>query len=262
MKTILVDQELEAMQLFECEAERLPSVSIVGKFDSAQEALQYTQSNPVDLAVMNIRMPDLNGIELGKSLRETNPDMLFVYIADQEDSVIDTLRLRAAAYVLKPYVEEDVRYALGIAELLWGSKPKHIFARTFGSFDLFLDGRPIVFKSAKAKELLALLIDRRGGIVDSEQMIATLWEGRPKGEATLSLCSKLCKTLYQELEANGISDLVFLTRSGRSVNLDALECDLYDLLDGKEEARRLYCGEYMRDYDWAEYRNYSLSKFL
>ncbi len=262
MKTILVDKELEAMHLFEYEANRLPSVSIVGKFDSAQEALQYTQNNRVDLAVLNISVPGLDGIELGKSLREANPDMLFVYIAGQEDSVIDTLPLRAAAYVLKPYEKEDVRYALNTAGLLWGNKTKHIYARTFGGFDLFLDGRPIVFKSAKAKELLALLIDRRGGIVDSEQIIATLWEGRPKDEATQSLCSKLCKTLFLELESYGIEDLVFFSRSGRSVNLDVLECDLYDLLDGKEEARRLYCGEYMTDYDWAEYRNYSLSKFL
>ena len=40
----------------------------------------------------------------------------------------------------------------------------HIFIRTFGYFDVFVDGVPILFRSEKAKELLALLVDRRGGI--------------------------------------------------------------------------------------------------
>ena len=36
-----------------------------------------------------------------------------------------------------------------------------------------------MFKSAKAKELLALLIDRQGGTVTTDQVIGTLWEDRP-----------------------------------------------------------------------------------
>ena len=51
-------------------------------------------------------------------------------------------------------------------------------------------------------------------------------------------------------------------RGNRRINLELLDCDLYDLLAGKENARRQYYGEYMTEYDWAEYRNYSLSKYI
>lgn len=106
------------------------------------------------------------------------------------------------------------------------------------------------------------MIDRQGGVVDSDQIIATLWSDRPKDEATQSLCSKLCRTLYQELKQHGIENLIMVSRSNRSINMDMLDSDLYDLLNGNEEASRLYYGEYMSDYEWAEYRNYSLAKFI
>lgn len=262
MKTIIVDNELGAMSYFENEAKNLPNLTIVGKFEDSRKALEYAQCETIDLAVLSINLPGMDGIALGRSLRELNPYLMLIYITGQEDCVIDALRLRAAAYLLKPFTPDDISYAIDTAYLLSKRKPKRIYARTFGYFDLFLDGKPVMFKSAKAKELLALLIDRRGGVVDSDQIISILWDGRPKDEATQSLCSKLCKTLYKELEEYGIQDLLISYRSNRSINLDLLDCDLYDMLDGKEEAGKLYYGEYLTEYDWAEYRNYSLSKFV
>ena len=110
--------------------------------------------------------------------------------------------------------------------------------------------------------MLAMLIDRQGGTVDSDQIIATLWGDRPKDGATQSLCSKLCKTLQQELKEYDIEELLITSRGNRRINLELLDCDLYDLLAGKEDAGKRYYGEYMTEYDWAVYRNYSLAKYV
>lgn len=262
MKTIIVDNVLGAMSNLESEAKKLPYVTISGRFTDSRGALQYAQSHEIDLAIVRMQMPEPDGIELGKRLREIYPFLILVYVIKPEDCVMDAIRLRAAAYIEEPYRQEDIIYALETAYLLLKRKPKRIYARTFGYFDLFLDGRPVVFKSAKVKELLALLIDRRGGIVDSNQIISILWEGRPKDEATQSLCSKLCKSLYAELQSHGMEELLISSRSSRSINLDLLDCDLYEMLDGNKETQKLYYGEYMTGYEWAEYRNYSLSKFV
>lgn len=262
MKTILVDNELGVMSYFEDRAKEFSYITIAGKFTESRTALKYVQENKVALVILNVHMPEMDGIELGKRMREINPEILLIYVSEKEEFVMEAFRLRAVTYLLKPYVDEDVDYALESAYLLSKRNQKHIYARTFGYFDLFIDGKPVMFKSAKAKELLALLIDRQGGIVDSDQIIATLWHDRPKDEATQSLCSKLCKTLNKELKKYGIEELLISYRSNRSINLDMFSCDLYDMLDGDEEAKKLYYGEYLMDYDWAEYRNYSLSKFI
>lgn len=262
MKTILVDNEIEAMSFFEETAEKMLNITIEGIFTDSYKALQYVQQHEVDLVVLNTELSGMDGIELGKRIQQIDMYCLLIYVNDRAESLIQVISSHAVAFLVKPYKKDDILYAVESAYLLSKRRPKRIYARTFGYFDLFLDDRPIMFKSPKAKELLALLIDRQGGIVDSEQIIMTLWDGRPKDEATQSLCSKLCKTLYRELKSYGIEDLLITSRSSRSINLDMLSCDLYDMLEGKEKARKMYFGEYLTDYAWAEYRNYSLSKFV
>lgn len=262
MRTILIGKELDDMLMFEEKAAGLPYVVITARFQDGKAALQNIQKHDTDLVVLNGDLSDVNGIELGKQILELDNRIMLLYIDKPNDYLIEVLKQRGASILLKPYTTEEVRYTLESMHLLSKRKPKRIYARTFGHFDLFLDNKPIVFKSAKAKELLALLVDRQGGVVDSDQIIATLWSDRPKDEATQSLCSKLCKTLYQELEQYGIADLITVSRSNRSINTELLDSDLYDLLEGKEGANRLYYGEYMADYEWAEYRNYSLMKFI
>ena len=261
MKTILVNCESETSSLFQSIAEEFSNVKINGIFESTNQAINYVKSQEVDLAVISSGISG-EGIALGKQLQQIKPEILLIYMVESETNITELLKLRAVAYLLQPYTAEDMLYAVKSADLQYRLRNKRIFAKTFGHFDLFVDGRPIIFKSAKAKELLALLIDRQGGVVDSDQIISTLWEGRPKDEATQSLCSKLCKTLYEELKGYGIEDLLIVSRGHRSVNMELFCCDLYEMLEGKEEAAMSYYGEYMKDYEWAEYRNYSLSKYV
>lgn len=139
---------------------------------------------------------------------------------------------------------------------------KRIFARTFGNFDLFIDGKAMIFKSAKAKELLAYLVDRQGGTVNTGQIIATLWEHRPNDEATQNLCSKISKTLQAELNAQGAGEILVQSRGVKRLDIEKFECDLYQLLNGDPGISQKYLGEYMSEYAWAEYRNAVLQKYL
>lgn len=67
IKTILVDDEILAMKLFELECAEFEDIEILEKFDSPIKAVQYVESHEVDVAVLDIEMPEMNGIELGKS---------------------------------------------------------------------------------------------------------------------------------------------------------------------------------------------------
>lgn len=58
--------------------------------------------------------------------------------------------------------------------------------RTFGYFDVFVGENPIAFRNKKSKELFALLVDRKGGYVTSEEAISFLWEDEPVNTLTLS----------------------------------------------------------------------------
>lgn len=262
MKAIIVDDEMVAIQVLLYEADRIPELEIQGTFQNAKEALSYAERHEVELAILDIHMKMMDGILLGSELRKQNPDILLIFITGYEEYAMDAIRLHPAAFLTKPFAQEDLRYAVETAHLLSKRKRKRIYARTFGHFDVFVDGRAIMFKSAKAKELLAFLIDRRGGTVTTDQMISVLWEDRPNDESTQNLCSKLVKTLQKELESANAGEILLVSRGSRSVDTDKFQCDLYDLLDGSQKMREQYMGEYLVDYSWSEARTALLDRFL
>lgn len=262
MRTIVMNAEKEAIQEFLFEAQGIQELEIQETFQNASEALDYVDSNLVELAILDVHMAEMDGILLGYELRKRNPEILLIYITGDERYAMEAIRLHVAAYITKPYSKEDLQYAVETARLLSRRRRKRIFARTFGYFDVFVDGKPIMFKSAKAKELLAFLIDRRGGIVTTDQMISALWEDRPNDEATQNLCSKLVKTLQKELKAYGADDMLVVARGNRRVDTELFECDLYDMLDGSKKVREQYMGEYLLDYSWSENRNALLDRYL
>ena len=56
---------------------------------------------------------------------------------------------------------------------------KGIYIRTFGYFEVFVNGEALLIQNAKAKELLAILVDRRGVYVSQADLISCLWEDEP-----------------------------------------------------------------------------------
>ncbi len=137
---------------------------------------------------------------------------------------------------------------------------KHVYLRMFGYFDLFVDGEAVVFKHAKAKELLALLADRKGGLISPGDAISCLWEDEPCNKTTLSRYRKVAMHLRNTLKAYGI-DNIFISNNGqRGLDITKTSCDLFDYLSGKEEYKGLFKGSYLLNYSWGEMTQADLSE--
>ena len=128
----------------------------------------------------------------------------------------------------------------------------HVFIRTFGYFDVFVDGKPILFKNEKAKELFALLTDRRGGYISSDEAIATLWEDEPASTVVLARYRKVALRLKNLLDEYGISDVIEYVNGKRRLVTEKVTCDLYQYLAGGEGAESLFNGSYLSNYSWGE----------
>ena len=63
---------------------------------------------------------------------------------------------------------------------------------------------------------------------------------------------KYVMELRRTFSALGLDDVLCHTRDNYYVNTARLDCDLYRFLDGDASARKLYVGEYMSQYSWAE----------
>lgn len=129
---------------------------------------------------------------------------------------------------------------------------KDVFIRTFGYFDVFVDDKPIAFRNKKSKELLALLVDRRGGYVSSEEAISFLWEDETANPVTLARYRKVALRLKNMLEEYGISEIVESVDGKRRIVAENVKCDLFDYLSGREEYEKLFKGSYLTNYSWGE----------
>lgn len=257
MKTIVVDDERSDILAFQYSIRHLREIKLVGTFESSSEAIRFSSTHGVDLAVINIMMKESDGIWLAEKLREIYPEILLIFISElerMEQYAVDLLRLKAVTCLKTDYTNDELQYAMETARLLSKRRKRRIYVRTFGHFDLFVDERPVMFRSNKAKELLALLVDRQGGTVNTDQIICALWEERPNDEATQNLCSKVFRSLKRELSEYGVQEILINSRGIRSVDTALFECDLYNLLSGDEQAKKQFYGEYMADYSWAEDR--------
>lgn len=123
---------------------------------------------------------------------------------------------------------------------------------TFGYFDIFVSGRPIMFKSEKAKELLAILVDRRGGYVTADEAISLLWEDEPASPVVLSRYRKIALRLKNTLEEYGVSQIVESVNGKRRLSTEYVDCDLYRYLSAPQENVSLFHGSYLTNYSWGE----------
>lgn len=150
-------------------------------------------------------------------------------------------------YVLLYNVDEQKPVALNET-----NKRGAVNIRTFGYFDVFVDDKAVAFRNKKSKELFALLVDRKGGFVTSDEAISFLWEDDPVNSVTLARYRKVALRLKNTLEEYGISDVVEVVDGKRRIDTERVQCDLYDYLSGKEEHASLFKGSYLSNYSWGE----------
>jgi len=249
MKVILVDDEPLSLNLFKIECGNMPGFDVVGFFDNSADALAYAQENPVDFALLDIDMPEMSGIELAGRLRMCRPGMVIIFVTAHPEYAADAIHAKADFVVFKPYEREDILDALERARLLSERQKKRIRFRTFGHFDMFVDGKLVNFKSSKAKELLALCVSRLGGEVTIYEMVDTLWSGT--GDQGLGYRTTI-KALADILKDAGAEKLLKRKRSVLYLDVGEFDCDLADFKSGKADAINAYHGEFMQQYAWAQ----------
>lgn len=253
MRVISVDDEKLALEDLRDICLSLPQVTDFSAFSNPADALEHAAKQKIDLAFLDIEMPVMSGLELAERLLRIDKSIKIIFVTGFKEYAFDAFGVNAIGYVLKPFSEDMIRREIEKAASLQTvavSIPVQI--KTFGYFDVFVQNKPVYFSSSKAKELLALLVDRRGGSVSTENAISMLWPDRDYDETVQSLFRKVLKSLRVSLADADISDILIDVRNQRSVDTEKFSCDLYAVLQKERAAMESYTGEYMQGYQWAQ----------
>ena len=250
MKILAVDDEKIALQGLLTSIQRAAPLAEIHGFRHTGEAIAHMESDPCDVVFLDIEMKGMSGVEVAKKLKAINPDVNIIFATGFGSYREEAFDLHASGYLTKPITEESVKWELeNLRRPVISQKPLRIL--TFGNFEVLCNGAPLKFKYQKTKEMLAYLVDRKGAMCSTEEIIAILFDDDDH------------KAYYQRIRADllttfaGINcDKCIMHQKGRlGLAVQEIDCDYYDYLNGKISLTKLYHGEYMAQYSFAEVTN-------
>ncbi|QJW48518.1 response regulator [bacterium BFN5] len=116
MFTLLIaeDEQLERQALRYIITRHCPSIEIIGEAGDGTSAVREASQQRPDIVLIDIRMPELNGLEAAKAIRAILPDVRIVMLTafDEFEYAKQALKVGAVEYLLKPLRPEDLIKAL------------------------------------------------------------------------------------------------------------------------------------------------------
>jgi two-component system, LytTR family, response regulator len=100
MKAIALDDEPIALDVVRAHAARVPYLQLLADFTDAFKAMEFLQTHAVDLLFLDIKMPDMSGMDFLRSL--PNKPMV-VFTTAYSEHAVTSFELDAIDYLLKPF---------------------------------------------------------------------------------------------------------------------------------------------------------------
>lgn len=260
MKFLLLDDEPLALKdLKEALMTVCGQADEVFSFSSSLDALAKAEACEFDVAFLDIEMFGMDGITLARRMIDIQQDIRIIFVTGHEKYAVNAFQIHATGYLLKPILPNDIRRELTfIYKTAPSAKNQEICIRTFGSFSIFVNEVPVEFKRAKAKELLALLVDQEGSALTTREACAILWEEIPYTCSQKNYFHQILHDLRDTLRRSGADKILVKKRNSIAIDPGKFECDSYRFMKGDPVAINSYRHNYLSSYSWAEFTAGSL----
>lgn len=262
MKVIFVDDERSAHINFYYDIKGRTEIESIEFFYEAEDALEYVRTHQIDCAFLDIHLnSEMNGLSLGEELKKLQTHLEIVFITASDEHAREAYRVGGCDYLGKPYTMDELNRTMDRLQKICmihnipreqKIETRNIRIKTFGNFDMLINNVSVNFKVAKAKELLAFLVEQRGGTVNAAQIFIALWENQEYSTATSTYVRRTARALKEELDNVGAGDILIFNRNSYSLDISRFTCDYYELLEGDREVATRYQDRYMDQYSWGE----------
>ncbi|EAZ82023.1 response regulator transcription factor [Algoriphagus machipongonensis] len=110
VKTILVDDHPIVMEGIEMLLLEIPEIQLLGKFTNGKSAQEFLSVTAVDLIITDISMPELDGLQLTKWVKQNHPETKVIILSmhDNDHYVQEIILADAEGYLLKENTSEEL----------------------------------------------------------------------------------------------------------------------------------------------------------
>lgn len=186
-RILIVDDEVEIADLIELYLKN--ENYIVFKFYNAEDALQCINTTELDLAILDIMLPDINGFVLCQRIRDKfNYPVIMLTAKDEETDKITGLTLGADDYITKPFRPLEmvarvkaqirrykkyntVRQKVATADIITHSG----LIMNIKTHECVLNEKLLVLTPTEFS-ILRILLEHKGSVVSAEELFYQIWQ--------------------------------------------------------------------------------------
>ncbi|MBO0323548.1 response regulator transcription factor [Muricauda sp. CAU 1633] len=154
---------------------------------NAQEAIQKTETNVFDLAILDVMLPDMDGFALSQKIKAINPELPFLFLTARslKIDVLKGFSLGAVDYLKKPIDEEELVVRINaLLSRLVAEENKEPQETSFiiGDYTLNTESFELKHKGESVKltgkefDLLTLLAMNMNQLCTHKEILTTIWD--------------------------------------------------------------------------------------
>ena len=147
IRCLVVDDEAGAVEILCRYIEKTPGLKLAKSFRNALDALAYLRTHEIDLAFLDIDMPELNGLRLGEMIDRRKTRL--IYCTAYAEFAVESYELEALDYLLKPIAFERFLKAVAKAQEV----PREPAAGDLGRSDAAASSHLFIKSGAKIHRL-------------------------------------------------------------------------------------------------------------
>ncbi|HHY28228.1 MAG TPA: response regulator [Desulfitobacterium dehalogenans] len=276
MKVILIDDDKPTLFILNKMLARIPRVEVVGEFLSAGDAYYFLKNNPVDLAFVDIRMPEESGLDFAWRILAEFPDLYVVFLTAYKDYALEAFEVQAFDYIVKPVQLERLertvsralqRKASEISSLNPVQHSNVLSVYCLGGLDLRNTHHDfVIINSSKGQELFAYLLINRERLTSKWRIMEDVFHGMSPQNAETYLNTTVYK-LRKVLEQYGKRSAIVVSNESYVMETKDFYIDFIEFenkvrtlqriteanLEEAIQAVNLFAGELFgdKDYQWS-----------
>lgn len=227
-KILIVDDEPRYLRLLEANL-RSDGYDVVSASDGLQ-AVEVFSSDPVDLILMDVMMPNLDGFAACQRIRQfSNVPIIILTAKGEEQDRVRGLDMGADDYLIKPFSATEllarVRAVLRRSQVSKDVNQSRFFVHDnlridFGRAEVWR-GNQLVFLSATEYRLLLQFTHNVGVVMSAEDLLTSVWGAEYRNDKEILWVS--IARLRQKLEEDAHAPKHIVTRSGLGYLMPPIE---------------------------------------